>query len=27
VPVAWVGTGTGRLEMVTRGFQFDAGSA
>ena len=27
VPVAWVGPGPGRLEMVTRGFEFDAGSA
>ena len=26
VPVAWVGTGPGRLEMVTRGFEFDASS-
>ena len=26
VPVSWVGTGPGRLEMVTRGFEFDAGT-
>ena len=27
VPVAWIGTGAGRHDMITRGFKFDVAGA